>query len=214
MMRRFVFLSVAIHALVAGGLYYVLPVKDATPGVGTLSVSLLKVSEATSKSVPTPAVENTGDTHTTRHQQTLQEHDSTRSIDPARTAQTGQPAASKQAEKQPDNARQAGIAPTRKLEADMLDSLRSAVYSELQANFSYPRRARLRGWEGTVVITLRILPDGKLTDIRVADSSGISTLDHAAVDSLSKVSVPQVVAWMDGKELDMTIPVEYRLTGG
>jgi TonB family protein len=214
MMRRFVLLSVAVHALVAGALYYLQPGKDATPDFGTLSVSLLKISEAASKSVQTPATENTGDTHTTPHQQTLQEHDSARSADPARTAQTGQPAVSKQTGKQPDNAKQTDITQTRNLEADMLDSLRSAVYSELQANFSYPRRARLRGWEGTVVITLRILPDGKLTDIRVAGSSGISTLDRAAVNSLRKVSVPQVVAWMDGKELAMTIPVEYRLTDG
>jgi TonB family protein len=206
MMRRFVLLSVAVHALVAGALYYLQPGKDATPDFGTLSVSLLKISEAASKSVQTPATENTGDTHTTPHQQTLQEHDSARSADPARTAQTGQPAVSKQTG--------TDITQTRNLEADMLDSLRSAVYSELQANFSYPRRARLRGWEGTVVITLRILPDGKLTDIRVAGSSGISTLDRAAVNSLRKVSVPQVVAWMDGKELAMTIPVEYRLTDG
>ena len=95
---------------------------------------------------------------------------------------------------------------------DTLESLRAAVYSALQARFSYPRRARVRGWEGTVVISLRIMPDGQLSDIRVADSSGVPVLDRAALRSLARIRVPQVVAWLDGREIDMLIPVEYRLT--
>lgn len=95
---------------------------------------------------------------------------------------------------------------------DTLNSLRAAVYSALQARFTYPRRARMRGWEGTVVVSLRIMADGHLSDIQVADSSGVPVLDRAALRSLARIRVPQVVAWLDGREIDLLIPVEYRLT--
>ncbi|MBT8116401.1 MAG: TonB family protein [Gammaproteobacteria bacterium] len=95
---------------------------------------------------------------------------------------------------------------------DTLNSLRAAVYSALQARFTYPRRARVQGWEGTVTVSLRIMPDGHLSEIRLADSSGVPLLDRAALRSLASISVPQVVAWLDGREIDMLIPVEYRLT--
>lgn len=93
-----------------------------------------------------------------------------------------------------------------------LSNVRAAVYTALQAHFSYPRRARLRGWEGTVVIALRILPDGAVTDVRISDSSGIRVLDDAAIRSVSAMHVPEVVAWMNGHGIDMIIPVEYHLT--
>ena len=93
-----------------------------------------------------------------------------------------------------------------------MKTLRNALVSALQARFRYPRRAQKRGWEGTVVISLRILPDGQLADVHVANSSGVPVLDRAALRSLSEVSVSRHVAWLDGREIDMLIPVEYRLT--
>jgi TonB family protein len=62
-----------------------------------------------------------------------------------------------------------------------------------------------------VVISLRIMPDGQLTDVHVANSSGVPVLDRAALRSLSEVSISRHVAWLDGREIDMLIPVEYRL---
>ena len=90
-------------------------------------------------------------------------------------------------------------------------SVRAALYSALQARFKYPRRARVRGWEGIVVVSLRIMPDGALRDVQLADSCGIPLLDRAAVRALARLQIPQAVAWLDGREMDMLIPVEYRL---
>jgi len=87
----------------------------------------------------------------------------------------------------------------------------TALKQLLSANFIYPRLARQRGWEGTVVISLRILPDGNLTNIQVADSSGSIVLDRAAIRSMQQITIPQAIAWMQGKELDMIIPIEYHL---
>jgi protein TonB len=95
-----------------------------------------------------------------------------------------------------------------------LSNVRAAVYSALQASFVYPRRARLRGWQGTVVIALRILPDGAVTDVQVSSSSGIGVLDDAALRSIRALHIPQAVAGKKGHALAMQIPVEYRLTDG
>ena len=91
-------------------------------------------------------------------------------------------------------------------------SVRAALYSALYARFKYPRRARVRGWEGTVVVSLRIMPDGALRDVQLADSCGIPLLDRAAVRALARLQVPKAIAWLDGREMDMLVPVEYRLT--
>lgn len=215
-MTRFVILSLAVHILAVGALYYGQPQQDAMPTIGTLSVSLHTVSDAASKNLlpPTPVTAQSGDANPAPERQAMAQADGIRPTEPAQLSETERLATDTTATEDRDNENKADTAQARTAEADMLDSLRTAVYRALHANFSYPRRARQRGWEGTVVIALRILPDGKLANIRIAGSSGIATLDRAAIASLSKISVPQVVAWMHGRELDMTIPVEYRLTDG
>jgi protein TonB len=214
MMSRFVVFSLALHLLAAGVIYQLLPQQDAAPPLGTLAVSLQKVSTATSENISPPspgmARSNAAKPARTRHAATQDDHaQATESTQPA---EADQQATATPIRQSPGDDDTTGTTQARAAEADMLDSLRSEVYRALHANFSYPRRARQRGWEGTVVISLRILADGQLADIRVAGSSGISTLDRAAVASLRKVRVARLDALMQGRELDLTIPVEYRLT--
>jgi protein TonB len=45
----------------------------------------------------------------------------------------------------------------------------------------YPRLARRRGYEGSVVLDVLVLSDGTVGDLRVATSSGHKILDRAAV---------------------------------
>lgn len=90
-------------------------------------------------------------------------------------------------------------------------ALQTAVYTAIRANFRYPRIARRNGWEGTVVLALRVLPDGKLTDILVSSSSGHPVLDRAAVHTLQTASVPQAGEWLKGQACELVIPVEYHL---
>lgn len=215
-MLRFVILSLAVHLLAVGMFYYRQPQHDAMPTPGTLSVHLQTVSQPASRKLqpPTPLTHHPGGAEPVQNRRAMAQADSIRSIEPEHPAADERQAAETPARNEAADENKAETAQARVTETDMQDSLRSVVYRELHAHFSYPRRARQMGWEGTVVIALRILPDGKLADIRVAGSSGIATLDRAAIASLSKVSAPRLVALMHGRELDMTIPVEYRLTDG
>lgn len=89
---------------------------------------------------------------------------------------------------------------------------REAIVAELAKHFSYPRLAQQRGWEGTVVLTVRILPDGRLDGIRVKRSSGRTLLDRSARRSLASVErLPEFAERVGKNGLALEIPVTYRL---
>ena len=50
----------------------------------------------------------------------------------------------------------------------------------------YPRRARRRGYEGTVILEVLVNRAGKVEDLRVASSSGYAELDRSAMKSVKK----------------------------
>ncbi|MBP8980223.1 MAG: energy transducer TonB [Syntrophobacterales bacterium] len=76
---------------------------------------------------------------------------------------------------------------------------------------AYPRLARLRGHEGVVLLTVEVLPDGKVGRLQIKSSSGYTLLDQSALDSIKKWSfepgrkmgVP-VAMWVD-------VPIRFRL---
>jgi TonB family protein len=48
----------------------------------------------------------------------------------------------------------------------------------------YPSKARKNGMEGTVILSVEVLPNGAVGDLRVKKASGHSLLDHAAVEAV------------------------------
>ena len=99
--------------------------------------------------------------------------------------------------------------------ADHAQSARNAravIVTELSRYFSYPRLARLRGWEGRVLIGCTIQPNGDITDIHVVESSGRAMLDEAAMDALRQVErLPELERKATEGPLDLELPVTYRL---
>lgn len=101
-------------------------------------------------------------------------------------------------------------------EADEHDQARAQIRTRLNTDlaryFDYPYVARLRGWEGTVLLAFNIEADGRMEKIRVAQSSGYAVLDDSALSALRKVErLAETIAWFQGRELTMQIPVIYRL---
>jgi len=93
-----------------------------------------------------------------------------------------------------------------------IKAVKAAVALAFQANFRYPRIARRNDWEGTVTLKLRVLPSGQLENILLSKSSGFSTLDNAAMKSMQMASVPEAKTRLNGKPMDIIVPVIYRLT--
>ena len=88
-----------------------------------------------------------------------------------------------------------------------------SITRRLAAHFHYPPLARKRGWEGRVVLELRVEANGNMSRVRLAESSGHVVLDRAAIESASTIeALPESVHWLAGRYTDILIPVHYRLT--
>ncbi|HLD13883.1 MAG TPA: energy transducer TonB [Burkholderiales bacterium] len=92
--------------------------------------------------------------------------------------------------------------------------IEAQLHTSLARHFDYPYVARLRGWEGSVLLAFIVQASGNLNDIRILRSSGFAVLDDSAVDSLKKVQhLPEAVALLQGRDIEMRLPVIYRLKG-
>jgi TonB family protein len=94
--------------------------------------------------------------------------------------------------------------------------IRNHLLGQLQTRLSrylvYPPLARSRGWEGTVLLGLRVESNGHLERIRIEHSSGYAVLDNSALNSLNRLDrLAEASAWLNGRGLDMQLPVIYRL---
>ena len=100
-------------------------------------------------------------------------------------------------------------------EPGLAAEVRRIIRLRLAGEFHYPVLARRRGWEGEVVLAFRVDADGRIGNVKVANSSGFGLLDSAARDALLRVAT---VALADGRRpgtaLDLTLPVIYRLSEG
>jgi periplasmic protein TonB len=93
--------------------------------------------------------------------------------------------------------------------------LQTRLLSAFANYFDYPLLARRHGWEGQVKLTLRIEPDGHISHLQLAQSSGYAGLDEAALASARRIErLNDVAPRLRGNYLDMVLPIEYRLLGG
>jgi protein TonB len=77
---------------------------------------------------------------------------------------------------------------------------------------AYPWLARLQGWEGTVVLQVRVEPDGRASRVTIVSSSGHPALDHAAQQAVSQWTF--LPAHRGGRPVGsiVKVPVRFRLT--
>ena len=82
------------------------------------------------------------------------------------------------------------------------------------AQDTYPRRAKRRRWEGTVLIQFELTPDGVINKLKIAESSGRNILDQAALE-LFRVKMnnhfkvfPKEI---DREKWSIKVPVSYNL---
>lgn len=75
----------------------------------------------------------------------------------------------------------------------------------------YPEVARRRGYEGVVLLKVRILPDGTIGDIQVERSSSYKLLDEAAINTVKRWTF--VPAQRNGIPIPIwaTIPIRFSL---
>jgi protein TonB len=75
----------------------------------------------------------------------------------------------------------------------------------------YPPLAQQRGWEGTVLLRVRVLPSGSPAEIQVQRSSGHDVLDAAATRAVKRWSFVPAKRGDQPQEGWVTVPLDFRL---
>ena len=79
------------------------------------------------------------------------------------------------------------------------------LQSALEKAKTYPRLARERGIEGTVLVRFKVLPSGDIDGVNVVKSSGAAVLDEASVKTVYRAApMPYVKGWVE-------VPMVYEL---
>lgn len=90
----------------------------------------------------------------------------------------------------------------------------SIVYQKFSNHFNYPKIAQRKNWQGEVILTFHITSEGEIKDIEVNHSSGFDILDQAAVSSLKKIGTLPQLSTEFNTDMDIKLPIIYRLTEG
>ncbi|MCH7591110.1 energy transducer TonB, partial [PVC group bacterium] len=91
--------------------------------------------------------------------------------------------------------------------ADLL----AAPKAHKNRGFAYPKRAIRAGYEGMVILKVRVNSDGACGEVQIEKSSGYNILDHEAVKTVSKwVFDP---ARKNNRAIDswINIPIEFKI---
>jgi protein TonB len=197
MMRRFVLVSVALHASLAAALLI--------GGQRPLLFAAPEIQVTLAGNVAPP--------------RTRPDNESVQDVEPIGTtpvmtsASTAPPLSSTASGSNPtpESAGRAGESPDDS-DSRLVNNLLAELRSALAARFVYPPLARLHGWQGRVQLGLTIEADGHLSELRVLSSSGYAILDRDAIQTLARIgALPQSRLRLEGRSQRLELPVIYRL---
>jgi protein TonB len=75
----------------------------------------------------------------------------------------------------------------------------------------YPRIARKRGYEGTVLLDVRVSPEGSVLEVKIAKSCGHGVLDRAAGKAVKGWVFEPGQRGKERIEMWVQVPVRFRL---
>ena len=76
---------------------------------------------------------------------------------------------------------------------------------------AYPWRARMQGWEGLVMLQVRVEPDGHPSQVWIARSSGYQVLDEAAQTAVRQWAFIPAKRGSQAVRSEVELPVRFRL---
>lgn len=127
----------------------------------------------------------------------------------AKSIETGAHAAGSERTSTAEGGQGEGTSPVAASGADGAVSFSFEQWRQLHAAIeqvkTYPRLARERGIEGTVLVRFKVLPSGTVETVNVVRSSGASILDEASVKTVYRAApMPFVSGWIE-------VPMSYIL---
>jgi len=98
--------------------------------------------------------------------------------------------------------------PTPSPPADQMSRYFALVKGIIESKKRYPEEAKRRGEEGTVVVSFTIDESGKPVNVRLASSSGSSSIDNETLRLIRSLKFPPPP---DGKPINLRVEVDYKL---
>lgn len=97
---------------------------------------------------------------------------------------------------------------------NLVQAYRQLLYAQIAAAQFYPMLSRRRGDEGMVRVRFVLQRSGVISRLELAESSGVATLDEAALAIFSQVLAMQLTpipAALDRTSWQFSIPIVYQL---
>ncbi|MEM7508483.1 MAG: energy transducer TonB [Pseudomonadota bacterium] len=96
--------------------------------------------------------------------------------------------------------------------ASAMRSYASQIARAVAQRKRYPRRARRRGDQGVVCLMAKVRRRGGMIDAQISSSSGVSSLDKAAMQAASDVGTfPAAPSDLAGLSFTFVIPIRFTL---
>ena len=89
--------------------------------------------------------------------------------------------------------------------------LAETLWGRIEQLKRYPAVARLNHWEGKVVLRAVIKEDGRVVDLRIAQSSGHDVLDQDALGLMQQASPIPLKQPLGNPQVVVHIPISYKL---
>ena len=89
--------------------------------------------------------------------------------------------------------------------------LAELLWNRIEQFKRYPAKARMRHWEGQVVLLAVITNAGEVTTVDVVKSSGYDVLDDNAIEALRLASPITLNQTLEKSQVAIQIPINYRL---
>jgi len=75
----------------------------------------------------------------------------------------------------------------------------------------YPSQAVRRGWEGTVLLRVHVLANGKPGEIQIQKGSGRDSLDEAAINAVKRWSFVPAKQGEVAQDGWVSVPIDFKL---
>lgn len=93
---------------------------------------------------------------------------------------------------------------------DPRDAIRSHLREFIIRNKIYPALAKRKGWHGDVSLVLSVTPQGRITTIQLARSSGYKILDDNALGLIRKAPPVPIASLGHNLAIDVDLEISYQ----
>jgi len=102
--------------------------------------------------------------------------------------------------------------PTQAERDNALDAYSNQLGRAIAKHKSYPKIAQRRGWQGTVILAIKVDGNGQVLSASVSKSSGHNALDKQALKMVEKASpFPTPPSALRGDDFTISVPVAFKL---